>query len=357
MIESVVSFIIPVYKAENTIKRCINSIINQSVANWELVLIDDGSPDNSGLICDDYSQSDSRIIVIHKKNGGVSSARNAGIEIAHGEYVSFVDSDDFIEPDFIEKMLEQAPSDLIICGFKTLDADEFVPRHITGNLYSDSNLLKEMIDIPFYLDSPWCKLFRSSLIREYHLKFNTKLKLSEDTLFSYQYLKECKTVKTIPDILYTYDGQWGGDGKYSLSVEELTYASKMNVLAIKTLSKKFNTYISTRYKCFHYLKLGNVLENFIDRDIYNIYIQTHDNISIEEFLGDERLSPISYTIGKTRMLAKSRKMRECADTLKLLKNFITIPIHSIKFTNKKHKRFMNFVDIFGVKVSAWILSL
>lgn len=357
MTEPLVTFIIPVYKAENTLRRCVDSILNQSVSAWELILIDDGSPDNSGLICENYSQSDPRIIVIHKENGGVSSARNSGLEIASGEYISFVDSDDYIESEFLEKMLNQAPSDLIICGFKILNADEFAPKHIDVDLYSNPSILKELIDIPFYLDSPWCKLFRAAMIKEHNLRFNTNLKLSEDTLFSYQYIKECKTLRVIPDILYIYDGQWGGEGKYSLSVEELSYASRMNVLAIKALSQKFAINISTRYKCFHYLKLNDVFRNFNDRQIFDIYVQTHDYISIEEFLGDERLSPISFAIGKMRNLAKSGKLKECAEMIKLFRKFVTVPIHSIKFTNRKHKLFMNIVNAFGVQVSIWILSL
>ena len=99
-----VSIIVPVYKAEQYLHRCVDSILSQSFTDCELILVDDGSPDKSGEICDEYASRDSRIQVIHKQNGGVSSARNAGLDVAHGEYVWFVDSDDWIENDSLKEI-------------------------------------------------------------------------------------------------------------------------------------------------------------------------------------------------------------------------------------------------------------
>ena len=101
---TLISVIIPVYNVEKYLKKCIDSVISQTYSNLEIILVDDGSPDNCGRICDDYAQKDDRIIVIHKKNGGLSDARNAGIEICKGEYISFIDSDDFVSPYFIEML-------------------------------------------------------------------------------------------------------------------------------------------------------------------------------------------------------------------------------------------------------------
>ena len=103
---TLVSVIIPVYNVEKYMRRCIDSIINQTYTNLEIILVDDGASDRSGKICDEYAQMDHRIKVLHKENGGLASARNAGIQIATGEYISYVDSDDWVETEFIEVLLK-----------------------------------------------------------------------------------------------------------------------------------------------------------------------------------------------------------------------------------------------------------
>ena len=100
-----VSVIVPVYKVENVSHYCIDSILNQTFMDFELILIDDGSPDNSGKICDEYAKIDSRVKVVHKENEGVSAARNAGLELAKGKYICFVDSDDYIQRDYLERLI------------------------------------------------------------------------------------------------------------------------------------------------------------------------------------------------------------------------------------------------------------
>lgn len=122
------SVIVPVYKAEKYLNRCVDSIIAQTWSNLEIILVDDGSPDNSGAICDEYAAKDSRIKVIHKQNGGVSSARNAGIDAATGDYIAFVDSDDYIAPDMYEKLFEVLDSE------KSIAACDFMMDFGNGNL-------------------------------------------------------------------------------------------------------------------------------------------------------------------------------------------------------------------------------
>ena len=115
-----ISIIIPVYKVEEYLNRCLDSIIIQTFTDWECILIDDGTPDISGKICDEYVSKDNRFIVIHQENAGVSAARNAGLDIARGEYITFVDSDDWVEPNFLEEQYKDIVSDdydVCICGF------------------------------------------------------------------------------------------------------------------------------------------------------------------------------------------------------------------------------------------------
>ena len=120
------SVIVPVYKVENVLPRCIESILNQTVTDFELILIDDGSPDRSGEICDAYAAKDSRIRVIHQKNGGVSKARNAGLDIAQGEYIVFVDSDDWVDAIYLEQF-SLSSADMILVDTKLKVTEFFLP--------------------------------------------------------------------------------------------------------------------------------------------------------------------------------------------------------------------------------------
>lgn len=127
-----ISIIVPVYKVEKYIKRCIASLTTQTYQNTEIILVDDGSPDNCGTICEEYAQTDSRIVVIHKKNGGLSSARNAGLDICKGDYIMFVDSDDWVEPNFCEAALKSAISNQVDCvafGYYEYQNKEKIPFH------------------------------------------------------------------------------------------------------------------------------------------------------------------------------------------------------------------------------------
>ena len=121
-----ISIIIPVYKVEQYLPECLDSVINQTYKNLEIICVDDGSPDNSGKILDEYASKDNRIKVIHKENGGVSSARNAGLDIATGDWISFVDADDYIASDFYDKLIgssKDGEADVVQCGYTTFGED------------------------------------------------------------------------------------------------------------------------------------------------------------------------------------------------------------------------------------------
>lgn len=123
-----ISIIVPIYKVEIYLRKCVDSIVNQTYKNIEILLIDDGSPDNCGIICDEYAKKDERIKVIHKKNGGLSDARNYGIEASSGDYIMFVDSDDYISKDMCEILLKKAlenNADIVSCNFKEIYIDNF----------------------------------------------------------------------------------------------------------------------------------------------------------------------------------------------------------------------------------------
>lgn len=245
-----VSVIVPVYKAEKYLSKCIDSILSQTYEGFELILIDDGSPDGCGKICDNYAKRDSRIKVIHKENGGVSSARNAGIKESIGKYICFVDSDDYIESDYLELLVrtkEENPDfSNIWCGFCTV---RDYKRSITGTFiasnseqFSEYSVNNIMTLHEKWLDPmPWNKIFVRSIIVENKIKFPEDLTLGEDLIFNFEYL-DCtnKKIKVINKPLYDYimNGKDSLDNKYyddllfiyeRLNKEMFFYAEKWNI--------------------------------------------------------------------------------------------------------------------------------
>lgn len=352
MTSPLVSIIVPVYKAEKLLPRCVESILSQSFTDWELILVNDGSPDDSGAICDQYAVQDFRIHVLHKANGGVSSARNLGLEHAIGQYVTFIDADDYVKSSFLERMMSQAPADLIICGFENIGSDSFQPHAESITLQGNANALNKLIDIPYYLDAPWCKLYRRQLIMDNKHHFDHGLCLSEDTLFCYEYLSFCNIVHVVSDGLYVYDGLWGGDSKYVLTYDELNYASKRITGALDRLNEKFNTNIDTKYKCWHLSKLKGLFSDYQDIDIFKLYLQSHKAISFDDFMSDNRLSPLSIGILLTDKLIREGKYAECQQHLRNLKRFITKTPH--RYPSTKQKLFYTSLFTFGATPTMWL---
>ncbi|WP_148558124.1 glycosyltransferase family 2 protein [Terrisporobacter glycolicus] len=192
-----VSIIVPIYKVEKYLRQCIDSIINQSLKDIEIILVDDGSPDNCPRICDEYKEKDIRIKVIHKKNGGLSSARNAGMKIATGEYIGFVDSDDYIENDMYKKMYNTAKKydvDLVMSDYYKVNGNnrKEVSHIIDGGFYNKEKIktliypqliMKENIDYGPLLAVCYC-LYKNSFLKSNHICFDEIIKYSEDNLFS-----------------------------------------------------------------------------------------------------------------------------------------------------------------------------
>lgn len=200
-----ISVIVPVYQAERTLCSCIDSILSQTYTDFELILVDDGSLDNSGMICDKYAARDMRVRVLHKENEGVSAARNSGLEVARGEYIAFVDSDDHIDAQCLEKLI-CANADLSICGcYITSEQNEtsiyIQPESNTYHVSPDQ--IAYLFD-NHLLKYVWGKLFRRAIVEENHLRFNAHMHLGEDTVFAVQYVLLCNSIVTMSDALYYY---------------------------------------------------------------------------------------------------------------------------------------------------------
>ena len=200
-----ISIIVPVYKVERYLHQCINSILSQTFTDFELILVDDGSPDNSGAICDKYAKKDHRVIVAHKENGGVSSARNAGLQICKGEWITFIDADDYIEQDFLSIPAE-SPEDLLFQNYKVLDDDNLTNFAFQKGVVAHQDLRICLNDNIYKLifRTPWGKFFRREIITEYHISFIEGVKIGEDTLFVLDYLYHTKSIRYISQSYYIY---------------------------------------------------------------------------------------------------------------------------------------------------------
>ena len=196
-----VSVIVPVYKAEKYLRQCIESILAQTFTDWECILVDDGSPDHSGAICDEYAARDARIRVIHKENGGVSSARNMALGRMTGKWLTFVDSDDCLYPNALQRWVEVAELnelDLIQCYYNR--------EYKEGIVVSTTQVLSasQYADSENYLTSVWGTLFKTSIIQENSLRFDETLRLGEDQIFLLNYMQYCSRIQRIGDVLYFY---------------------------------------------------------------------------------------------------------------------------------------------------------
>lgn len=199
-----ISIIIPVFNLENYLSKCINSVLAQSYKNFEVIIVDDGSTDNSAKIIDSYAEKDNRIIPVHIKNGGVSNARNIALDKAIGKYVYFLDGDDYIEADTLEILKNNIEGfDLVQASYDRVYKNGNVDRCI-----SDDKILenKDAVLGSYFLkkitDSSWNKLFIKENIGT--LRFDVNLKVAEDALFVYEYIKTVKRIKLISNVTYHY---------------------------------------------------------------------------------------------------------------------------------------------------------
>lgn len=205
MKQALISVIIPVYNVEKYINRCIESVIHQTYTNLEIILIDDGSTDKSGQICDEYRKIDNRVKVIHKVNGGLSEARNVGLERMSGEYVAFIDSDDYVDVAFIEKLFQllvKYNADIAISGFATTTKDSEVKKWKNRTeVFTKNMALKEMLYQKKYNTSAWAKLYKSTLFQEVRYPIG---KIYEDICTTYKLIDKSEKIVFNPTELYFY---------------------------------------------------------------------------------------------------------------------------------------------------------
>ncbi len=219
--ESVISIIVPIYKVEKYLRQCLDSVVNQTYRNLEIILIDDGSPDRCGEVCDEYAAKDPRVRVIHKPNEGLSAARNDALEITTGDWILFVDSDDWLEPNLCEEALCTAQAeDVDILMYDLIKEDPNIGSRrvyafpesfvsddcalVFGMQLSALNRYYSPISTAWSQGFPWDKLFRSELILKNGLRFATNVKANEDVIFALHAFQFANRIGYIPKPFYHY---------------------------------------------------------------------------------------------------------------------------------------------------------
>jgi len=211
---SLVSVIVPVYKVEDYLRKCVDSILAQTYKNLEIILVDDGSPDNCGKICDEYALMDKRIKVIHKENGGLSDARNAGLDICTGEYIAFVDSDDWVDEDYIATFMKYAQPDTIVCcGYKRIYLKKSIPhRMLAVKEFSAVEAIKVQQEQEIAVstgasnvnpitNAVWNKLYPKKFFDK--IKFPVG-KVYEDIYVCFELFLKSQKVVVVPNTTYNY---------------------------------------------------------------------------------------------------------------------------------------------------------
>ena len=260
-----ISIIIPVYKVEDCLRRCLDSVLGQTFTNWECLLVDDGSPDASGLICDEYGKKDSRFHVFHQPHRGVSAARNKGIDEAKGEYITFCDSDDALEDNFLQTFVDlhmKFGADLYVTCCYVIDRDKTF-RFLDERKYGKEEIYKFVINTrnADLLGLPWNKMYSAKIIKENGLYFDENHSSYEDEMFVMSYVNNISAAVTSPTITYN---KYSRPGSLSRSG---TIADKR--LFIADYIYDYGMRLSSSKENIEYVK--DNYGKFIARGIYLLY--------------------------------------------------------------------------------------
>lgn len=247
------SIIIPVYNAEATLNKCVDSVLMQPFADFELILVDDGSKDKSLQICEEYARKDSRVAIIHKENGGVSSARNRGLDIAKGTWVTFVDSDDYLGDGFLQN--EELMADIVFGSYlNVMDAREaggFSSEVMHGTTLGD---IIACYGNDTILRGPCAKLFRRDLIG--NIRFPEDMKVGEDTCFVWQYLSHCQTYAVLPQsTYYVRMSAMTSEQKYGMRVDYAVQSLTRLKAAFESMAAHLGVKRSLFFSFIGYFKL------------------------------------------------------------------------------------------------------
>ena len=309
-----ISVIIPVYNTEKYLRKCVESILSQTFTDFELLLINDGSTDSSGAICDEYAQKDTRVRVFHKENGGVSSARNLGLDKARGQWITFVDSDDYVEPEMLSCIHQYEDEELIAMSYiyekePVIEYEKLKDKKI---LLSSRNLT-EILMLGAFM-TPYSKFYKREIIEIHKIRFNERLTAREDTLFVWVYLLRIENIRTIDLSLYHYCIKEEGLSHKRISIEESIYALDIFRKILIEYERKFVgydksiRYLWLTYEIFEKAIREEICENYNYTDRKQKLEKICQSDSIIDLLKDEKIIPKGIKRKIWDYLAINKKM-------------------------------------------------
>lgn len=319
-----ISIIVPIYNAEQYIHRCVDSILAQSYTDFELLLIDDGSTDSSGVICDEYAAKDFRVRVFHKPNGGVSSARNLGLDNARGKWITFVDADDWVAPQLLEGLYDYCYCDLVVGSFIIVDGGRNFERIIENNQYDQSSIDINISDIALkmHFRTPWGILYKQSIIEGNNLSFDENICMGEDTLFLLNYLLYVNTLQTIDKPYYYYCAE----NVHSLSKNNNQFESCFYAIEAfyKTLLVYEKSFSNSKVRILYLVNAAN----YIGKQINYLYCNSNNRLSYKlAKINLMRKNPYIMIVLEDRTLMEKRKKKRIFDFLALKGNSLLLLIY------------------------------
>ena len=327
--KSLISVVVPVYNAENTIEQCVNSIMRQTYSNLEIILVNDGSKDKSIEFCRKLQKEDNRIIVINKENEGVSKTRNRGLDIAKGEYIVFVDSDDFIENNMIEIMYNNIQNyDMCTCNYYAIKNNKKIIKANIESYTIEDGKINEYIEkmqkeMLFY--NPVNKIFKASIIKENNIRFEYNIHVGEDYLFNIEYIKYVKRAKYISQPLYNYIIQRG-----TLSQKYIERSIPLEMKIVRNIKEIYED------RSFDMTYIYNQYMELLKSNIYNLQIGKKNGKEIKKFIEEYRRELEKDKIIKKEIKNKLSKENKILYLI-ILKNKINylVEYFKIRFILKK----------------------
>ena len=289
--QNLISIIVPVYNVENYLKECIDSILGQTYTNYELILVDDGSTDSSGIICDKYAEKNLNVSVVHKVNGGLSSARNAGIEKANGDYYVFIDSDDVVHRDYLNEMMKialQYQADIVACDFVCGEHCYWEKQSENLDIRKGKEVIKRMNEQDVIVTVSWNKLYKSYFFDNLNLRYRNG-KIHEDMFLIPELLDNCRTMVITSKKLYFYRQRANSIMNSQFSIKQLDI--------LEALEYRIDFFKSKKYMDLYY----HECESYA-RKLISLYKK------IEKYKSQEFINEKTEILSRIRKLVSNREI-------------------------------------------------
>lgn len=352
MKQPAISIIVPVYNAEKYLRRCIDSILSQSFTDFELILVDDGSTDRSPQICDEYATRDKRIRLIHKKNGGVSAARNDGIDIAQGKFLTFVDSDDWVDEVYLECLYKNKEYNYVISSF--INEPNGKIRKLRSKTFVGERL-KDYVSISYLSNGyPWGKLFNSKIIKDNSIKFKN-IKVYEDLLFCLEYAHNCTSICCMANAHYHYFNpvEKSVPEKFPLTINEVVWLFKNTQKEVELISTKFKAeHVSLLFNFYLHLNLAKFYKCGDDSILYDAFQLICPKGTKEDYYNDIFASPIRLFIDKICQI----RITDYKNSLEMMKVLYSANYSSF-LTSIRYNSRVQYICAYSIKNRLFSLAL